>query len=218
MTDETPIWRQALKDEQHPLHRAAWILFSEKFNPQYADRALAEQKAQVIEFIYQILDNEELYLATALGKGFAPINSVQLLGHWQITEAIPHLLRIIEDDDWEAIVTGKAATALGQMGSAVFEPLLEFDERTEKKQENMVAGVLADACKDDPRAYDYLRRLFEKKTNELDIAYMAENLLVCDPKQAIPFLEERLRQRKYSKDLKLRLEKYLASAKSGNFP
>lgn len=218
MTDETPIWRQAIKDEQHPLHRAAWILFSEKPNPQYVDRVLADQKGQVVEFIYQILDTEELYWEESLGGGNAPINGVELLGRWQIVEAIPRLLQILEDNDLDEVVNGAAFHALREMGSAVYEPLLEFDQRTQFEHQNNVTGILADACKDDPRAYDYIRVVFEKKKEEWDIAYLAENLLVCDPQQAIPFLEERLRRHKYSKDLNKRLENYIRAAKNKNFP
>jgi hypothetical protein len=218
MTEVTPIWRQALKDEQHPLHRAAWILFSENPNPQYTDHVLADQKEQVIEFIYQILDTDELYLESSLGSGNAPINGVKLLGKWQVVDAIPHLLKVIEEDDDEATVNGAAYDALREMGSAIYEPIMEFDERTEHKHEDSIAGIVADACKGDPRVFDYVRTLFEKKKNEWEIAYHAENLLVCDPEQAIPILEERLSQRKYSKDLKKRLEKYIADAKAGIFP
>lgn len=218
MTDETPIWRQALKDDQHPLHRAAWILFSEKPNPQYTDRVLADQKEQVIEFIYQILDNEELYWGDSLGSGIAPINGVELLGRWQVVDSIPRLLKIVEEDDIEAIVNGAAYHALSELGSVVYEPLMEFDERTEHKHENSIAGIVADACKGDPRVFDYVRTIFEKQEDEWDIAYLAENLLICDPQQAIPFLEKRLQKHKYSKDLKKRLEKYITDAKAGNFP
>lgn len=95
---------------------------------------------------------------------------------------------------------------------------MEFDERTAHKYEDSQARILANACKGDPRVFDYIRTIFEKKTDEWDIAYMAEHLLICDPEQAIPYLEERLRQRKYTKDLKKRLGKYMQDAKDGNFP
>ncbi|MEZ4670771.1 MAG: hypothetical protein R3E39_22940 [Anaerolineae bacterium] len=218
MTEEIPIWRQAIKDEQHPMHRAAWLLFSKNPNLQYIDKTLSEQKAQVTEFMYQILDSEDLYTTSSLGGGNAPINSIDLLGQWEVLEAIPRLIAILETDDPDAIVDGKAASALGKMGTAVFEPMMAFDARTEHKYQDGVAGILADACKDDPRAYDYVLKLFEEKKEEYQVAYMAENLLVCDPQQAIPYLEAWMRKRKLSRDLKKRLENYIATAKKDYFP
>lgn len=218
MTDETPIWRQALKDDQHPLHRAAWILFSEKFNPQYADRVLVDLKPLVIQFIYLILDTEELYWEESLGSGNAPINGLDLLGRWQVVEAIPRLIRLLEETEWDAIAHDRAALALEEMGPEAVDPLLEYAAHVDEDEQVSVASMLAKVGKGLPHIYDHVKKVFERQKDEWDVAYMAECLLTFDPQQAIPFLEEWLSKHKYSKDLKTRLEKYIVDATAGNFP
>src|SRR5262245_57588802 len=75
MSEEVPVWRQAIKDESHPLHRAAWILFGKNFNADYAAQALEAQKDDVIGFCTMLLDSRELYPSSALGGGNAPVNA-----------------------------------------------------------------------------------------------------------------------------------------------
>src|SRR5689334_13945201 len=105
---DDPIWRQAIKDEQHPLHRAAWQLFSPSFNAPYTAQSLAAQKDEVIDFIYLILGADELYNEDSLGKGDAPINAVSLLAEWKVTEAIPRLISILETESEDTVVYGEA--------------------------------------------------------------------------------------------------------------
>lgn len=109
MTDEKiPLWKQAVKDSKHSLHQATWLLFRESFNPKFADRQLAAKKDEVIEYMFLILDTDDLYLESAFGSGNAPINVCKLLGRWQIIAAIPRLMQIIIEEDIEAIVLSSA--------------------------------------------------------------------------------------------------------------
>ena len=61
MTDAVAIWREALKDEKHPRHRLAWLLFPEKMKPAAAARRLAEQKDAVVPILLEVLDTPDLY-------------------------------------------------------------------------------------------------------------------------------------------------------------
>ncbi|MBI5668011.1 MAG: hypothetical protein HZC41_08365 [Chloroflexi bacterium] len=216
MSEEMPIWRQAIHDSQHPLHRAAWLLFSEHFNVDYAAQVLESQKDTVLDFIYLILDTDDLYQVESLGSGFAPINAVHLLGKWQVVEAIPRLLQIVAQEDWEAVVTGQACRALEDMGAAAIEPLLEFAAAS-PNQRVTVASILGAAGKGDARAYAFIKAVFEEQTNDMDIEYVAEHLLTCDSQQAIPYLEDGLRQGKIKKSVRRRLESYIQQARDGQF-
>ena len=118
MDDPVAVWREALKDGQHPRHQAAWLLFSQTMQPTSAARLLATQKETVIPWLFEILDTERLYELGSLGDGVAPIHAVELLGAWQVREAVPRLLKLLEDEDWEAIVHDRAIIALQAMGDA----------------------------------------------------------------------------------------------------
>src|SRR5688572_27991254 len=56
------------KDDQHPRHRASWLLFTKSMNAKGAAKLLAEQKETVIPWLYETLDTEDLYLENSLGE------------------------------------------------------------------------------------------------------------------------------------------------------
>ncbi len=212
---ETPIWRQAINDAEHPLHQATWILFRDKINLKFADRQLSDKKEEVIEFIYTILDTDELYDMAALGSGNAPINAVQLLGHWQVVEALPRLLRIIEEDDVFSIVRDRTFVALRNMGPQIIDAMLEFAEKTSDDVRQTVGSILADVSNGDERAFEYLKNLFDEQTEHHDLVFTAENLLACDMEAGIIFLEKNLKRKKLKKDARARIKSYIKQAREG---
>lgn len=217
MSEEIPVWRQALKDEQNPLNKAAWALFSEEISLKYADRVLEAQKDEVVNFCSLILDTEQLYAEEALGGGNAPINAVKLLCHWKVESALPRLLRIFEEADWDEIIYGTTADGIAQFGALIVDPLLEKAAKIDNDQEELVAiaGTLADAAPGDSRTVEFIRKIFDRSKNDFEIAYMAENILTGDPEGGAKFLENRLRTHKYSKDVRKRIERYIDDAKVG---
>jgi len=217
MSEEIPVWRQAIKDENHPLHRAAWMLFSKDMNLNYAERVLAEQKDEVVSFCNLILDTDELYNEVALGSGNAPIHAVELLCRWKIESTIPRLLKILDDEDWDSGVYGTTADAIASFGTAIVDPLLEKASQTDndKVEVTAIAGTLADAAPGDPRVVDFVRKTFDGCKQDFEITYMAENVLAGDPEGGAEFLENRLRTHKYSKDVRKRIERYIEDAKVG---
>lgn len=145
MSEELPIWRQALKDSTHPLYSAAWLIFSEKMKLDAADKLLAERKAEIIPFLLDILRTPDLQLESSLGGGEAPINAVELLGHWNVPEAIPDFIGIVEEDDWETILHDRILVALEKMGPEIIEPLLASAEKLPPNSELHMtyAGILS---------------------------------------------------------------------------
>ncbi len=219
MSEDIPVWRQALKDERNPLNKAAWTLFSDDISLKYADRALAEQKDEVVNFCNLILDTQELYAEEAFGGGNAPINAVKLLCHWKIESALPRLLRIFEEADWDEVIYGTTADAIAEFGTLIVDPLLEKAAKIENDQEELVAiaGTLADAAPGDTRTVEFIKKIFDRSKNDFEISYMAENVLKGDPEGGAKWLEGRLRTHKYSKDVRKRIEKYIEDAKVGKF-
>lgn len=216
MSEEVPVWRQAINDENHPLHRAAWILFSKDMNPKYAQDVLAGQKADVITFCNQILDTDELYNSENLGGGDAPIHAVELLCAWKIEACIPRLIRILEEEDWDTVIYGVTADAMAQLGTAIVDPLLKLaEDAPDRVEASAIAGTLADAAPNDERVIKYVRKIFDSQKDEFEINYMAKNVLASDPKGGAAWLQERLRTRKYSKWVKQRIERYIDDAEAG---
>ncbi len=219
MSEEIPVWRQALKDEQNPLNKAAWTLFSDEISLKFADRVLTEQKDEVVAFCNLLLDAEELYPEEALGGGNAPINAVKLLCHWKIESAIPRLMQILDEEDWDAIIYGITADGIANFGSIIVDPLLEKAAKAENDQTeiNAIAGTLADAAPGDPRTVDFVRKTFDRCKEDFEIGYMSENVLVGDPEGGIKWLENKLRTQKFNKEIRKRIERNIADHKAGKF-
>src|SRR5258708_6960747 len=137
MSEEISVWRQAIKDEQHPLHRAAWTLFGKNFDVDYAGSTLEVQKDDVVGFCTLLLDARELYPESALGGGNAPVNAVQLLCAWKVEAALPRLLQILEEEDWDTIVYGTTADVIASFGATLVDPLLDMATRKTLDQEQV---------------------------------------------------------------------------------
>lgn len=218
MSEIVAVWRQALKDEQHPLNRAAWMLFSKNFNLKYAQEVLLPQQDEVVAFCNDILDDRSLYPTEAVGSGNAPVHAVELLSAWKIEAAMPRLLKILEEEEWDTIIYGTAADSIAAYGAAVVEPLLEMATRkTDDQQQVAIAGTLADAAPGDPRTVEFVKKIYDSRKEDFEIAYMAENVLVVDPEGGPGWLREKMRTHKYSKDTRKRIERAIADKLAGKF-
>jgi HEAT repeat protein len=218
-TNETsPVWRQALNDSNHPLYSAAWTIFSPDMNLDAADKRLADHKERVIPFLIDILDTPQLSEETALGGGHAPINAVSLLGRWKVVEAVPRLLAIVEEQDFEDLIWDRATTALEAMGPEAIDPVLQAAaQTTDTELRTTFASVLSQAGKGDPRAFEYIKAEFAQQKDELDIEVLAEDLLMCNAEAGSALLEEQLKQAKFSKKLRKKLRRTIDDARKGDF-
>jgi hypothetical protein len=218
MSEEMPIWRQAIKDEQHPLHRAAWILFSRDFDVASAASRLEDQKEDVVGFCTLLLDDRTLYPESALGGGNAPVHAVQLLCMWKVEAAIPRLLQILDEESWDTIIYGTTADYIENFGPVLVEPLLDMATRKTGDQELVaIAGTLADAAPGDTHAVAFIRKLFDSRKQDFEIIYMSESVLAGDPENGAKWLRDRLRTHKYSKDVRKKIEQNITNFKTGKF-
>jgi hypothetical protein len=202
-----PLWRQAVTDAGHPLYRAAWILFGEWKRPAFAAETLADQREAVIPFLLHILDSPELYPEDGPGGGNAPINAVDLISEWRAEEAIPRLLRILQEEDWDTIVHDRALLALENIGAPVIQPVLALARQSDDRDlDRTLAGVLAIAGKGEPACFAFIAQVFDRQKADIDIAYMAEMLLACDFEQGVTYLREQMRRRRLNRHLRESLE------------
>lgn len=222
MTDEAPTWKQAAKDPDHPLHEATWTLFREKMNVKRAAERLEPHKEAVIPYLLEIVRNEKLQLETAPGEGYAPINAVDLLGEWRVTEGVPALLAIIEDDDHHEDITimwDRALYAMERMGEAPIEPLLDAVERRPDMKITFV-GLLSSLGVKDERITNLLTSTLDSlhpSRDEFDYPHMAESLLTYDKEVGIAYFEEGLRKGRYSRADRKFIQDYIDDAREGHF-
>ncbi len=217
-TETAPLWRQALQDSNHPLYTAAWSIFTEKMNLDLAAQRLADQKEQVIPFLNTILDTPELYLPTSLGSGVAPGNALVLLGRWQVLEAVPRMLALIDKYHQGEIAHDASVMALREMGPGALEPVLAAAQQTANRVQQITFGaILARIGKGDRRVWAYLVNLFEHQKADPALRMVAQQLLMTDPESGITYLQERLRRGKYNRSLRENVEQYFEMARKGEF-
>jgi hypothetical protein len=211
--NSTPVWRQALKDESHPLNRAAWMLFGQTFNAKVTAKLLRDQREQVIPFLLAILDDESLYYEGEPGGGHAPENAVELIMEWQVHETFPKLIEMYREFDLDDSIHSVVMQALEKLGKEHVPELLtlgkEFDSLSDQV---MVAIMLGDCGTHDPEAYAWCRSLYTKVMtvqDEHDVEFIATALLQIGYDEALPFLENEVRQKRYN--FSKRLQKVMPS-------
>ncbi len=223
--DSLAVWREAVKDPEHPRHQTAWLMFSEGTKAKAAAKLLAARRDEVIPWLYEILDEPSLYLTDSLGVGYAPIHAIELLGEWRVVEAAPRLLRIIIDDIRQgfspSIVFDRACQVLERFGvqpeaAALIREYLVDD--TYREEHETLAAILADVGRGEPESYDAIMRVFKRAQRDHSVTYLAEALLVCDRERAIDDLEAGLRSGRWSHEARERLTRYIETARGGSFP
>jgi hypothetical protein len=172
----------------------------------------------VIAFANILLDTPELYEESSLGSGTAPLNAAELLGEWQVAATIQRLVQTIEAGDTDSDLFDLATMALLKMGTVVVEPLLDVASRAADDEVRFVISeILSEAGQGDPRALDFLKKMFDEQREYYDILDIAESLLACNPQAGLNFIENRLQHRHYDKELRRALQSYLQEAREGGF-
>jgi hypothetical protein len=212
--DEQSTWKLAIKDSSHPLHQATWLLFAENMNVKGAAKLLAAQREEVIVYLYQILDALELRLETAFGGGFAPINAVDLLGEWNVVEAVPRMLDILREDNWESGLDETCILALEKMDSTIIPQMLAFGiEYKNEPLEVTTASIFSRVAKDNIQIFEWMIEVFKRQKSDDDITLMAANLLSTHMEAAIAFLDDYLKKSRVPKHPAQRIQFFLQMAR-----
>ena len=213
MADRVAIWREALQDRQHPRHRLAWVLFPKTMPVSAAARRLEAHKDEVIGYLLEVLETPALFGRDALGEGHAPGHAMALLGYWRVTAAVPRLLQILDEQPWSSPLHDQALKALEVMGPSIIDEVLAFAETARLTTHGSIASVLVSVGQGDARAFNWVKDSLLRQKSELDFAYTARLLLDMNPGAAIPFLEKRLRDRRYSAKVRRAVEAAIARAR-----
>ncbi len=195
------IWRAALKDSAHERHKAAWAFFGGELRGHALARLLNGQREAATVWALEILQDDSLALSGSFGNGFAPINAARLLGEWKVTDAVPHLLRIVLDKDeaedpsmlWDASIN-----ALSNMPPEVLPALFETAQGVDDEQQVTLLSVMADVCggNADDALFGWMCMVFERKRADWELEYLAEHLLAAAPERGITYLEGIIARRK----------------------
>jgi HEAT repeat protein len=146
-----------------------------------------------ISILRGIVEDEDLWREDAPGKGWGPVNAVELLGELQAEEAIPLLIDLVADYDVDDLIRDRALMALDDMGPAVRDPLLRFMRYSRANEARAdLASVLAQVSPGDEQVYQTLLALLPQISWDegRGLAYTA--LGETGDVRAIPLLQEAL--------------------------
>jgi hypothetical protein len=116
--------------------------------------------AASIEPQLEILENRDLDVIEAPGRGYAPMHAAGLLAEIGAPQAIEPMLRVLEQTDALDLLSDQLMRGLRTFGPAVVEPALRAYERSRDADlRSTLASVLAGSGVKDERIYAVLLRL-----------------------------------------------------------
>jgi len=147
-------------------------------------------REDAIPALIELATDEYLQSEDSPGDGYAPIHAVELLGQLKAAEATPALIDVVADTDYSDFIYSAAILALENFGPPALEPLLDFLRYSwDIDSKIALAGAVAEAGRDDERAYRALLDLWAEATWEEGKALLAQALAQVGGEQVIPMFQ-----------------------------
>jgi hypothetical protein len=128
-------------------------------------KSLPPLTPEVVRQLIHVLESGNYDLDDSPGKGWAPIHAAELLGKSGSPLAVAPLIRIVEENDIEAIVYSQALFALQELGEAALPMLLDTMRfSTDLTLKCSLADPLGHVGKGDERAFRALEALYNETT------------------------------------------------------
>lgn len=149
-------------------------------------RARVKALPDAVPALIAVLDDPALQKTQSPGEGYAPIHAATLLGELKDAAAIGPLLDALRRSEPMEIIHSTLIDSLTQFGRLALEPALAAAAAAgDQDYEEAVASVVAELGVRDPRVFELLLRVFERKV-DLGAAYLAQ---YGDP-AALPVLHQ----------------------------
>jgi hypothetical protein len=181
------MWREALKDQKNDLYEAAWLLFTPGVSVETASERLEDQKDSVVELLKTVLDEDELFDEEAYGDGNAPVKAIYLLGEWNVTDALPTLLEVLEVSENNDKIREALMVALRNLGEDIVDDVIAWG--TDNPDFSLEAtDILAAVGLGNEAAFGYVRDWVAKEDEDLE--YYIDHLIEIDADAAQAYLDD----------------------------
>ena len=204
-------WRDALTDSEHDLHQAAWLIFAQSVQVDTALAKLADQQEAVKPLLLEIIEDDYLFEADAPGDGYAPITAMDFIEAWQMTEALPTLLELLEVAETLPRVAESAKVTITSFGSAVLDDVLAWVEDNDDMSWAIVELMPSLAGPSDESAINWLKKGIE--ANDPELMSYVDALVEIDAKSAEGYLNELSKNSDFEKETQKLLRKKAKDAK-----
>jgi hypothetical protein len=203
-------WRDVLKDRSHPLYPAAWLLFGQRVDPDYAAEKLANYKDELIPHLKALITDPTFYSRKSLGNGFVPERVSSLLMLWREVSALPEWIKMSEIDVEDMIFD--PAWHVMEVLDEIAEDIPLEDLRAEIRKQrdvnniSMLYGVMAK--KRDDGIWEELLAQFDQHVSDATFMVVdyASYLLEFDRKAALSLMKPILKNKKIAKAVRESIE------------
>lgn len=205
------IWRDALNDSEHDLHQAAWLIFAKSVQTDTAITKLADQQDAVKTLLLEIIEDDYLFEADAPGDGSVPVDAMGFIEEWQITEALPTLLELLEVGDALPQIAESAKATIISFGADVLEDVLTWVGENDDLSLAVAELLPQLASENTEPAVAWLKQWID--TNDADVADYVDALIAIDAKSAEAYLGELSQNKDFEKDTQKLFRKKAKEAK-----
>ncbi|MBI5931385.1 MAG: HEAT repeat domain-containing protein [Chloroflexi bacterium] len=208
MAETSTRWREALADNNHPLYKAAWLVFTDRISTELAFGHLKDAQEAVVPFLNELLADDGLFDNDSPGKGVAPANAVRLLGEYQAREALPKILELYADTT-NYPMRSACVYAVGKFGSDVLDQIIEWagDDGARRPK---AAELMVEIGEGNEKAFNTLLGWIHPDVSGLE--YYARYLTKINPEAAITTLEKLSKDPQFNGDVRRRFKDRIKEA------
>ena len=156
-------------------------------------------REQAIPHLIELMCDRRLWRVDAIGGGWVPIHTVDVLGHLRAAEAVEPMLRILLMTDPEELLYDHILAALQRIGQPALPPLLDVMSFSRNSRFKLaLAPVLGTVGRGSPVACDALEVLYLELDKDADPGLVVLGLIELQDKRTVPLLKAMLQDQRLS--------------------
>ncbi len=156
-------------------------------------------REQAIPHLIELMCDTRLWRSDAIGDGWVPIHTVDVLGHLRATEAVEPMLKLLVRTDPEDLLYDHILAALQEIGQPVLPALLDVMAFSRNSRLKLaLAPVLGAVGRGSPAACDALEALYLELGKRADPGLVVLGLIALEDTRTVPLLKAMLQDRRLS--------------------
>lgn len=159
--------------------------------PSGIEQSMQARRDELIPSLIDMVQDEELWGEYSEGAGWAPIHAVDLLGKLRAVEAVPTLIDVMGETEWDEIIHDHAVSALTEIGSPAGRAVLETLRYTRNHQlKTSLTGILGKVGRDEPETFERLAILYDELPWDDHRLFVIWSLADLGDRRAIPLIQK----------------------------
>lgn len=209
---DTSRWRLALRDKDHPLYEAAWLIFSNFSQVKTVGEYLTARQEEILPFLFELIEDDYLGEKGAPGQGYVRDRAVRLLGVWQRRDTLPQLLEELTEADTGDYIYDAIIDTIIEFGAEVIPHLLTWVQENDEFRVE-IAEILEKIGEDNTEAFNAVLSWIEPQASPEDIEGYVKTLASLDEAQAKTAIENLSKDNNFAADTQKFLKHWLKDSR-----